>query len=76
MHVKPRRARRSFASVSPEPGHQLGNYDTIYTERYLGLPEQNPEGYTPGNVRHSLLKIPSSGMSRALAKKTGAKRDI
>jgi dipeptidyl-peptidase 4 len=21
------------------------NYDTIYTERYMGLPEENPEGY-------------------------------
>jgi dipeptidyl-peptidase-4 len=21
------------------------NYDSIYTERYMGLPEENPEGY-------------------------------
>lgn len=26
------------------------NYDTFYTERYLGLPSQNPEGYRLSNV--------------------------
>jgi dipeptidyl-peptidase-4 len=26
------------------------NYDTYYTERYLGLPSENPEGYRAGSV--------------------------
>ncbi|HTE17293.1 MAG TPA: DPP IV N-terminal domain-containing protein, partial [Armatimonadota bacterium] len=25
-------------------------YDSIYTERYMGTPEENPEGYTAGSV--------------------------
>jgi dipeptidyl-peptidase-4 len=26
------------------------DYDTIYTERYMGLPADNPEGYDKGRV--------------------------
>jgi dipeptidyl-peptidase-4 len=26
------------------------NYDTYYTERYLGLPQENPEAYRVSNV--------------------------
>lgn len=26
------------------------NYDTFYTERYLGLPSENPDGYRASNV--------------------------
>lgn len=26
------------------------DYDTIYTERYMGTPEQNPEGYAASNI--------------------------
>ena len=26
------------------------NYDTIYTERYMGLPEDNKSGYDAGNA--------------------------
>jgi dipeptidyl-peptidase 4 len=28
----------------------LANYDTIYTERYMGLPQDNPEGYKGTNL--------------------------
>jgi len=43
-------------------------YDTIYTERYLGLPRDNPEQYKEaspltyvGNLRGSLLVVHGSG---------------
>jgi dipeptidyl-peptidase-4 len=31
------------AAVAPVSDYHL--YDTIYTERYMGLPDENPEGY-------------------------------
>jgi dipeptidyl-peptidase 4 len=34
-------------SVAPVPDQRL--YDTIYQERYMGLPEQNAEGYRVGS---------------------------
>jgi dipeptidyl-peptidase-4 len=35
-------------AVAPVPDQRL--YDTIYQERYMGLPEQNPEGYKRGSA--------------------------
>jgi dipeptidyl-peptidase-4 len=34
-------------SVAPVPDQRL--YDTIYQERYMGLPDSNPEGYQSGS---------------------------
>lgn len=34
-------------SVAPVPDQRL--YDTIYQERYMGLPQDNPEGYRDGS---------------------------
>lgn len=33
------------AGIAGAPVTNFRNYDTIYTERYLGLPAENPEGY-------------------------------
>jgi dipeptidyl-peptidase-4 len=33
------------AGIAGAPVTDWRNYDTIYTERYMGLPEDNPEGY-------------------------------
>ncbi len=35
-------------SVAPVPDQKL--YDTIYQERYMGLPQENPEGYKIGSA--------------------------
>ncbi len=35
-------------SVAPVPDQQL--YDTIYQERYMGLPKDNPDGYRRGSA--------------------------
>lgn len=46
----------------------LLNYDNIYTERYMGLPQENPEDYTKGspitnakNLKGNLLFIHGTG---------------
>ncbi|MCM3879304.1 MAG: S9 family peptidase, partial [Vicinamibacterales bacterium] len=33
------------------------NYDSIYTERYLGLPGENPEGYRRSSPRYSAANL-------------------
>ncbi len=37
-------------SVAPVPDQRL--YDTIYQERYMGLPQDNPDGYRAGSPLH------------------------
>jgi dipeptidyl-peptidase-4 len=53
-------------AVSPVPDQRL--YDTIYQERYMGLPQDNVEGYRSGSainfaegLRGSLLIVHGSG---------------
>jgi dipeptidyl-peptidase-4 len=53
-------------AVAPVPDQQL--YDTIYQERYMGLPSGNPDGYRSGSainfaggLRGKLLVIHGSG---------------
>ena len=38
------------AGVSGAPVTNFANYDTIYTERYMGLPQENPDGYAGTNL--------------------------
>ncbi len=40
---------RFHVAVAGSPGVDWRNYDTIYTERYMGLPRYNPEGYEKAN---------------------------
>ena len=45
---------RSFAmGIAEGAVTDWRNYDTIYTERYLGLPKDNPEGYRNSSPRFS-----------------------
>jgi dipeptidyl-peptidase-4 len=52
------------AGSSGAPVTHFKNYDTIYTERYMGLPHENPDGYAAtnlplkaGNLKGKLLLI-------------------
>jgi dipeptidyl-peptidase-4 len=36
-------------AVANSPGVDWRNYDTIYTERYMGIPQYNIDGYEKGN---------------------------
>lgn len=57
---------RTGISVAPVPNQKL--YDTIYQERYMGLPADNADGYTRGspithakNLKGNLLLIHGTG---------------
>ncbi len=57
---------RVGVAVAPVPDQKL--YDTIYQERYMGLPEENAEGYRSGSpinfvegLRGKLLIVHGSG---------------
>lgn len=38
------------AGIAGAPVTNWHNYDTIYTERYMGVPSENPEGYTAASA--------------------------
>ncbi|MFV1967769.1 MAG: DPP IV N-terminal domain-containing protein [Pirellulaceae bacterium] len=43
-------SKRFAAGIAGAPVTDWRNYDTIYTERYMGTPEDNPEGYKKTSV--------------------------
>ena len=47
------------AGIAGAPVTNWRNYDTIYTERYLGLPSENTEGYRASSVVESADKLNS-----------------
>jgi dipeptidyl-peptidase 4 len=47
------------AGVAVAPVTDWSLYDTHYTERYLGTPQQNPQGYERSGVLHWLDGIPA-----------------
>jgi len=56
------------AGVAAAPVSDWRDYDSIYTERYLGLPQENAEGYrrsspvsTAGDLHGSLLLVHGAG---------------
>ncbi len=40
------------AGIAGAPVTDWRNYDSIYTERYMGLPDGNPEGYKRSSPQH------------------------
>ncbi len=42
-------------AVAPVPDQRL--YDTIYQERYMGLPQDNPEGYRRGSAINFAVRL-------------------
>ena len=45
------------AGISGAPVTDYRHYDTIYTERYLGLPQENEEGYQASGVVKDAAKL-------------------
>lgn len=45
-------------SIAGAPVTNWNLYDTGYTERYMDLPENNPQGYTDGSVLNYIHKLP------------------
>ncbi|KAJ3322764.1 dipeptidylpeptidase [Blyttiomyces sp. JEL0837] len=53
-------------SISGAPVTCWELYDTAYTERYMGLPEMNPEGYKQGRVLEYVDRFPDDCEKRVL----------
>ncbi|MCJ7737800.1 MAG: S9 family peptidase, partial [Anaerolineae bacterium] len=52
------RAPETFkVAVAGAPVTHYNGYDTHYTERYMGTPQENPEGYKVGSVMHHVSNI-------------------
>jgi len=52
------RAPETFkVAVAGAPVTHWDGYDTHYTERYMGTPESNPQGYAESSVMHHVAKI-------------------
>jgi dipeptidyl-peptidase-4 len=45
------------AAVAVAPVTDWRLYDSIYTERYMGMPSQNPEGYRDSSILHSASEL-------------------
>ena len=46
-----------FAGIAGAPVTFFANYDTIYTERYMGLPAENADGYKKTNLGLSAANL-------------------
>lgn len=44
-------------AVSGAPVTAWDGYDTFYTEKYMGLPTENPDAYEYGSIMHHVHKI-------------------
>jgi dipeptidyl-peptidase-4 len=52
------RAPKTFqVAVAGAPVTHWDGYDTFYTERYMGTPQSNPDGYAVSSVMHHADKI-------------------
>jgi dipeptidyl-peptidase-4 len=45
------------AGIAGAPVTDWRNYDTIYTERYMGLPDENPDGYKRSSPQTNAAEI-------------------
>jgi dipeptidyl-peptidase-4 len=57
LKMMSKRAEDFPVGVSVAPVTDWNFYDTFYTERYMGLPEENPEGYRESSVASGIDKL-------------------
>ena len=50
-------SKRFRLGIAGAPVTDWRNYDTIYTERYMGLPQTNPEGYRSSSVNEAAADL-------------------
>jgi dipeptidyl-peptidase-4 len=50
-------SRRFSMGIAEGAVSDWRNYDTIYTERYMGLPDENPDGYRRSSPRFSAANL-------------------
>ena len=50
------------SAVAGAPVTHYDGYDTFYTERYMGTPQDNPQGYEEGSVLHYVERLEGSLM--------------
>ena len=50
-------SKRFKAGVAVAPVTDWHDYDSIYTERYMGLPKDNAEGYKSGSVQNAAANL-------------------
>jgi dipeptidyl-peptidase-4 len=50
-------SKKFSAAIAGAPVTDWRLYDSIYTERYMGLPSENPEGYRKSSVLESAEKL-------------------
>jgi dipeptidyl-peptidase-4 len=50
-------SRRFQAGVAVAPVTDWHDYDSIYTERYMGLPKDNAQGYRSGSVQAAAANL-------------------
>ncbi len=48
---------RLCAGIAGAPVTDWANYDTIYTERYMSTPQENPDGYKTSSVIEAAGKL-------------------
>ncbi|KAI4458580.1 protease family s9bc dipeptidyl-peptidase iv-related [Holotrichia oblita] len=56
-------------AIAGAPVTNWSLYDTGYTERYMGLPENNPQGYQEGSVLNYVNKFPEDNWSTDLRRR-------
>ncbi len=54
--LRARRTRRPCSGIASGPVTDWKLYDTIYTERYMLTPNENPEGYKKSRLRIAAAK--------------------
>ena len=56
------------AGFAGAPVTDWRQYDTIYTERYMGTPRENPDGYMDSSPVNGWIGLPKPGFAQNLGR--------